>query len=237
MEKLIPTLENLEENKKRKNIKDVVEGSSQQKKPKKDDEFTYYFYKKSRHMKKHCPKYVAWCVKKYKFLALVCSKAEHQTLAHLDCPTKARPYRTHERKLNLGTVMCYIIGYVEHSRGYKFYDPTSRSLFEMKNVRFLEEVEFEKEDIIRNVFFEKESINDIGKVLVPITIQETTPVIKDNIQTIVPNIVPKQNYDEFLFQTPIDFKDNIEIYKVRLVAKGFTKKEDIGYKETFSLRI
>ncbi|RDY08294.1 hypothetical protein CR513_07485, partial [Mucuna pruriens] len=40
------------QNKKRKNIKGVMEWSSQQKKPKKDEEFTYYFYKKSGHMKK-----------------------------------------------------------------------------------------------------------------------------------------------------------------------------------------
>ncbi|RDX75958.1 hypothetical protein CR513_44101, partial [Mucuna pruriens] len=44
------------QNKKKKNIKDVVEWSSQQKKPKKDEEFTYYFYKKLRHMKKHYSK-------------------------------------------------------------------------------------------------------------------------------------------------------------------------------------
>ena len=31
-----------------------------------------------------------------------------------------------------------------------------------------------------------------------------------------------------------DSKGNIEIYKVRFVAKCFTQKEDINYKETFS---
>ncbi|RDY14735.1 hypothetical protein CR513_00157, partial [Mucuna pruriens] len=35
-------------------------GQFKQKKPKKDEEFTCYFYKKSRHMKKQCPKYIAW---------------------------------------------------------------------------------------------------------------------------------------------------------------------------------
>ncbi|RDY08219.1 hypothetical protein CR513_07570, partial [Mucuna pruriens] len=64
-------------------------------------------------------------------------------------------------------------------------------LFEMGNARFLEEVKFGKEKNIRNVVFEEESINDIGQVLVPITIQETTPVIGDNVQTIVPDIVPE----------------------------------------------
>ncbi|RDY04449.1 hypothetical protein CR513_11841, partial [Mucuna pruriens] len=49
---------------KRKNIKDVVEESSKGKKPKKNEEFTCFFCKKSGHMKKQCPNYAAWCVKK-----------------------------------------------------------------------------------------------------------------------------------------------------------------------------
>ncbi|RDX64576.1 hypothetical protein CR513_56853, partial [Mucuna pruriens] len=63
-------------------------------------------------------------------------------------------------------------------------------------MRFLEEVEFEKKENIRNVIFEEIIVHDIGQVLVPITVQETTPVIEDNIQTIVLNIVLKQDYDE-----------------------------------------
>ncbi|RDX79919.1 hypothetical protein CR513_39594, partial [Mucuna pruriens] len=96
------------------------------------------------------------------------------------CPAKARPYRPHERKLDSRTVSCYFVGYAECSRGYKFYDLTSRSFFETRNARFLEEVEFEKEENIRNINFEEESINDIGQVLVPIVVQATTPIIEDN---------------------------------------------------------
>ncbi|RDX67607.1 hypothetical protein CR513_53502, partial [Mucuna pruriens] len=44
------------QNKKRKNIKGIAEGFSQGKKPKKNEAFTYFFCKKSRHMKKQCPK-------------------------------------------------------------------------------------------------------------------------------------------------------------------------------------
>ncbi|RDX96303.1 hypothetical protein CR513_21054, partial [Mucuna pruriens] len=50
----------------------------------------------------------------------------------------------------------------------------------------------------------RKSVNDIGQVLVPITVQETTLVIGDNVQTIVPNIIPEQDYDEVLPQIPIE---------------------------------
>ncbi|RDX62550.1 hypothetical protein CR513_59104, partial [Mucuna pruriens] len=98
---------------------------------------------------------------------------------------------------------------VKSDRSGKYYGRYDRSgeqrpgpLFETGNARILEEVEFGKEKNIRNVVFEEESVNDIGQVLVPITVQETTLVIGDNVQTIVPDIVPEQDYDEVLPQTP-----------------------------------
>jgi len=39
---------------------------------------------------------------------------------------------------------------------------------------------------------------------------------------------------KWIFKTKKDSKDNIERYKVRQVAKDFTQKEGIDYKETFS---
>ncbi|RDX75507.1 hypothetical protein CR513_44602, partial [Mucuna pruriens] len=39
---------------------------------------------------------------------------------------------------------------------------------------------------------------------------------------------------KWIFKTKKDFKGNIERYKTYLVAKDFTQKEDINYKETFS---
>ncbi|RDX67400.1 hypothetical protein CR513_53733, partial [Mucuna pruriens] len=38
---------------------------------------------------------------------------------------------------------------------------------------------------------------------------------------------------KWIFKNKNDSKGNIERYKTRLVAKGFTQKEDIGYKKPF----
>ncbi|RDX76264.1 hypothetical protein CR513_43764, partial [Mucuna pruriens] len=109
------------------------------------------------------------------------------------CPAEAWPYKPHERKLDSRIVSCYFVDYAKHSQRYKFYDPTSRSFLKMGNARILEEVEFGKEENMRNVVFEEEFVNDI----------EITPVIRDNVQTIFLDIVPKQDYDKVLPQTPI----------------------------------
>ena len=83
------------------------------------------------------------------------------SLKHLHiwgCPTEARPYRTHEKKLDSRTVSCYFIGYSERSRGYKFCDPTTKSIFEMGNARFFEDVKFDGGDKDSDFAFEEEYI-------------------------------------------------------------------------------
>jgi hypothetical protein len=86
------------------------------------------------------------------------------------CPAEARPYRPHENKLDSRTISCYFVCYVERSRGYKFFDPSTKSFFETGNARFLEDVVFEGEDKVRNVVFEEESI------LIPNVIDNYQPI-------------------------------------------------------------
>ncbi|KAL6342405.1 hypothetical protein AAG906_009078 [Vitis piasezkii] len=72
------------------------------------------------------------------------------------CPTKARPYKPNEKKLDSRTVSCYFVGHSERSRGFKIYDPSTRSLFETGNAKFIEDVELSGREPLRNVVFEEE---------------------------------------------------------------------------------
>ena len=96
------------------------------------------------------------------------------------------------------TISCYFVGYAKRSRGYKFYDSTLRSIFETGNARFLEEVEFGKEENIRKVVFEEKLVIDSAQVLIPIVVLETTPVIENNVPIIVDDIVQEQDKNEIL---------------------------------------
>ena len=92
------------------------------------------------------------------------------SLKHLHiwgCLVEARPYRPHEKKLDSRTVSCYFIGYSERSRGYKFYDPTTKSIFETGNARFFEDVEYDGGDKDKDFVFEEEYV-DIPTVVIDI---------------------------------------------------------------------
>ncbi|RVX07135.1 Retrovirus-related Pol polyprotein from transposon TNT 1-94 [Vitis vinifera] len=67
------------------------------------------------------------------------------------CPAEARPYKPNEKKLDSRTVSCYFVGYSERSRGFKFYDPSTRSFFETGNAKFIEDVELSGRDIKKGI--------------------------------------------------------------------------------------
>ena len=96
------------------------------------------------------------------------------------CPVEARPYRPKERKLDSRTVRCYFVGYLERSRGFKFYDPLSKSLFETGNAKFIEDVEYGGSIGLRSFVSEEEY------VIIP-------TVAIENDQVTIPNIIQDAN--------------------------------------------
>jgi len=74
------------------------------------------------------------------------------------CPNETRPYKPNERKLDSRTVSSYFIGYSERSRGYKFYDPRLKTIFETGTTTFFEDIEFGGKNKVRNFVLEEESV-------------------------------------------------------------------------------
>ncbi|KAL4361393.1 hypothetical protein GQ457_04G013430 [Hibiscus cannabinus] len=108
------------------------------------------------------------------------------------CPAEARPYRPHENKLDPKTISSYFIGYSERCRGYKFYDPTIKKIFETGTATFFEDVEFGGRNKVRDIAFEEDlSFNSVPtitfddvQVPIPIINQEVNPEPQqDNVAT------------------------------------------------------
>nr|KAJ0189297.1 hypothetical protein LSAT_V11C800450030 [Lactuca sativa] len=123
-------------------------------------------------------------------------------LTHLciwGCLAEARPYRLNEKKLDSKTVSSYFIGYYERSRGYKFYDPATKSIFETGSATFFEYVEFGGENKVRDIVFEEESISiptvtfDDTQINVPVGEEVIQEPQQDNvIHSPVHNEQPQQ---------------------------------------------
>ena len=119
-----------------------------------------------------------------------------------DCPAEVRPYRPNEKKLGSKTVSYYFVGYSERLSGYKFYDPITKSIFEIENVRFFDDVEFARGDKVKGFFFEEEYVtillvvtnNDQDQAPFPDVVQEAISdqgnVEEPSIQN--KEIVPKE---------------------------------------------
>lgn len=108
------------------------------------------------------------------------------------CPAEARPYKPLEKKLDPKTVSNYFVGYSERSRGFKFYDPKLKIIFETGTAVFFEDIEFGGRNQVRDFVFEEESDHTtlVEEELVPI------PVIAfDNDQDFTPDIDQTANQE------------------------------------------
>ena len=116
------------------------------------------------------------------------------SLKHLHiwgCIAEARPYKPHEKKLDSRTASCYFIGYSERSRGYKFYDPTTKSIFETGNAQFFEDVKVDGDFVFKEEYVDIPTVViDIDQAPIPDIVQEADPN-QNNIQE--PPVPDKQS--------------------------------------------
>ena len=53
-------------------------------------------------------------------------------------------------------ISCYFVGYSGKSWGFKFYDPSTRGIFETGNAYFFEDIEFDGGNKVRDTEFQEE---------------------------------------------------------------------------------
>ncbi|WZZ65153.1 hypothetical protein YC2023_076523 [Brassica napus] len=120
------------------------------------------------------------------------------SLKHLriwGCPAEARPYKPYEKKLDSRTISSYFIGYSERSRGYKFYVPTAKTIFETGTATFFEDIDFGGRNKVKDIIFEEES----APIPIPIRIVTSDEV---NLDPQVDNEVlpPTQVVDDIVHE-------------------------------------
>ena len=84
-------------------------------------------------------------------------------------------------------VSCYFNRYSERFRDYKFYDPATKSIFEIRNVRFFEDVEFGGENIVRELVFKEKYVNILTGVI---------DFVKDPISDLAHDITNQDNVEK-----------------------------------------
>ena len=104
------------------------------------------------------------------------------SLRHLHvwgCQTEVRIYNPHERKLDPRTISGFFIGYLEKSKGYRFYCPNhSMRILESGNARFIENGNIGGSSESRNIeiketLVETSTSNVPSQVIVLVTVAQT----------------------------------------------------------------
>ncbi|WJZ82589.1 hypothetical protein VitviT2T_002334 [Vitis vinifera] len=111
------------------------------------------------------------------------------------CPTEARIYNPHEKKLDSRTISGYFIGYPDKSKGYRFYCPNhSVRIVETGNARFLENGEISGSNEPRKVDIEEIRV-DIPPPFLPQEIIVPQPIqqVKENEQHNRDSSLPPEN--------------------------------------------
>ncbi|RVX08106.1 Retrovirus-related Pol polyprotein from transposon TNT 1-94 [Vitis vinifera] len=116
------------------------------------------------------------------------AERRNRTLKDMGCPAEARPYKPNEKKLDSRTVSCYFVGYFERSRGFKFYDPSTRSFFETGNAKFIEDVELSGRESLRKSIIGIQDTPEIplAQVMEPIQVHQEVTQQPQELQVQVP---------------------------------------------------
>ncbi|KAL6506088.1 hypothetical protein OROHE_022617 [Orobanche hederae] len=113
-------------------------------------------------------------------------------------------YHFYGRTTWISLLLSYFIGYSERSRGYKFYDPTTRNIFETGIAVFFEDIEFGGRNKVRDISFEEELSSDSIHTITFDDVQVLTPSIDQEV-----NPEPQQdNVNPHIFEEQIQQPQN-----------------------------
>ena len=105
------------------------------------------------------------------------------------CPSEVRIYNPQEKKLNLRTISGYFIGYVERSKGYRFYFPShSTRIVESRNAKFLENDLISGSDQFQDIVSEKDHYESQSSSSSDILIVIHTPQVQPSVRQPFPKV-------------------------------------------------
>ncbi|RVW85345.1 Retrovirus-related Pol polyprotein from transposon TNT 1-94 [Vitis vinifera] len=169
-------------------------------------------------------------VPKTPFELFKCWKPSLRHMRVWGCSSEVRIYNPQEKKLDLRTISGYFIGYVEKSKGYRFYCPFHNTrIVESRNVKFLEYDLVGGSDQFRNIVFDidhtesQPSTSSDRLFIVHNTLQVQTGVERtvDEVQPVieVPQVVDNIPIDQVDQELPNTSEQQVEPH---------TSSEDIG---------
>ncbi|RVW26828.1 hypothetical protein CK203_111491 [Vitis vinifera] len=124
------------------------------------------------------------------------------------CPAEARIYNPHEKSLIQRTISGYFIGYLDKSKGYRFYCPNhSVRIVETGNARFLENGEISVSNEPRKVDIEEIRV-DIPPPFLPQEIIVPQPV--QQVEEMSNIIEMESDFDIGIRKDPVSFSQAME---------------------------
>jgi hypothetical protein len=130
------------------------------------------------------------------------------------------------------TISCYFIEYTERSRGYKFNDPTNKTIFETNIVKFFEDVMIQRGNTNQIVFEEShDSSIQEAPTSVPIVIRISedslvqNPMVNEPIVDEPPEIEENPEQDNVdVEEEPIPPQEPQEAVSLRRSTRGRKKR-------------
>ncbi|RVW97572.1 Retrovirus-related Pol polyprotein from transposon TNT 1-94 [Vitis vinifera] len=148
-------------------------------------------------------------VPKTPFELLKCWKPSLRHMRVWGCSSEVRIYNPQEKKLDPRTISGYFIGYVEKSKGYRFYCPShSTRIVESRNAKFLEYNLVSGSDQFRNIVFDIDHTESQPSTSSDrLFIVHNTPQVQSGVERTITEVQPVVEVPQAVDNIPVDQVD------------------------------